>query len=175
MISAPSRPLVAGMGLVLPASISRNHRSEPDIHMTTFFATPALIALAVFCIVPAGQAHAVAKAGASTHEVLVFDDTRLNWRHNDQVLELVTTGDGLLVTQASVALDLQLQRGDRVRTAGRTQITAVAHLLDALRTAAGNPIVVEVLRDGVQLRLTWAAASYAPLLPPIAPLPPTPR
>ncbi|MEA5122765.1 hypothetical protein VB146_02535 [Xanthomonas floridensis] len=143
--------------------------------MATFFATPVLIVLAVFCVVPAGQAHAVTKAGASTHEVLVVNDTRLNWRHNDQVLELVTTGDGLLVTQASVALDLQLQRGDRVRTAGRTQITAVAHLLDALRAAAGKPIVMEVLRDGVQLRLTWAAASYAPLLPPIAPLPPTPR
>ncbi|MCC4604083.1 hypothetical protein [Xanthomonas campestris] len=126
-------------------------------------------------MIPACQAHAETKADASSHDVLAVEDTRLNWRHNDQVLELVTTGDGLLVTQASVALDLQLQRGDRLRAAGRTQITAVAHLLDALRAAAGNPIVVEVLRDGVQLRLTWTAASYAPLLPPIAPLPPTPR
>ncbi|WP_248279514.1 hypothetical protein [Xanthomonas campestris] len=134
-----------------------------------------MLVLAALCVIPAGQTHAETKAGTSSHDVLAVEDTRLNWHQNDQVLELVTTGDGLLVTQASVGLDLQLQRGDRVRTAGRTQITAVAHLLDALRAAAGKPIVVEVLRDGVQLRLTWTAASYAPLLPPIAPQPPTPR
>lgn len=150
--------------------------------MVTLFATPALIVLAALCVIPASHAKAATQAqaatstpGGSTHDALVVEDTRLNWRHNDQFLELVTTGDGLLVTQASAALDLQLQRGDRVRTAGRTQITALAHLLDALRAAAGNPITVEVLRDGVQLRLTWTAASYAPLLPPTVPLPPAPR
>ncbi|MCL1526280.1 hypothetical protein [Xanthomonas nasturtii] len=100
---------------------------------------------------------------------------RLEWRHNGQVLELVASGDGLLVTKASAALALELQRGDRVRTAGRTPITDVAHLIAALRTAANNPIDVHVLRDGVQVRLRWTAAAYAPLVPPTAPSLPTSR
>ncbi len=60
-------------------------------------------------------------------EVLAIDDTRLNWRHNDQILELVASSDGLLVTQASASLSLQLQRGDRVRTAGRTRSPQSQH------------------------------------------------
>nr|WP_301541615.1 hypothetical protein [Xanthomonas euvesicatoria] len=84
-------------------------------------------------------------------------------------MELVASSDGLLVTQASASLSLQLQRGDRVRTAGRTQITTIATLLAALQAAAGNPIAVDVMRDGVQVHLIWAAATYTPLLPPAAP------
>ncbi|WP_372363166.1 hypothetical protein ACCQ10_17505 [Xanthomonas sp. NCPPB 1325] len=102
-------------------------------------------------------------------EVLAIDDTRLDWRHNDQILELVASSDGLLVTQASASLSLQLQRGDRVHTAGRAQITTVATLLAALRAAAGNPVAVDVMRDGVQVHLIWTAATYTPLLPPAAP------
>lgn len=145
--------------------------------MHPFVATPALILLTVSCLLHAGQAsdarQATSVPATSTRDVLVIEDTRLDWRHNEQVLELVSTGDGLLVTKASAALALQLHRGDRLRTAGRTQITSVAQLIAALRAAANAPIEVHVLRDGVQVRLTWAAAAYAPLLPPRAPSPPT--
>lgn len=139
--------------------------------MPSFFAPPALLVLASLCLVHVGQASAAPQAatpppGRSAHDVLAVDDSRLHWRHDEQVLELVATGDGLLVTQASQSPDLQLQRGDRVRTAGRTQVISVAHLLDALRAAAGKPIAIDVLRDGVQMRLTWTAATYMPLLPP---------
>ncbi len=110
-------------------------------------ATSALIALTACCLLHPDQAHATTRAhaasassNASMQDALAIDDTRLNWRHNDQILELVASSDGLLVTQASASLGLQLQRGDRIRTAGRTQITEVATLPAALRAAAGNPL-----------------------------------
>ncbi len=144
--------------------------------MPCSLATSALIALTACCLFHPGQAHATTQAhaasassSASVQEALAIDDTRLNWRHNDQILELVASSDGLLVTQASASLRLQLQRGDRVRTAGRTPITAVATLLAALHAAAGNPIAVDVMRDGVQVHLIWTAAMYTPLLPHTAP------
>lgn len=144
--------------------------------MPCSLASSALIALTACCLLHPGQADAATRARAasassstSTQEVLAIDDTRLNWRHDDQILELVASSDGLLVTQASASLSLQLQRGDRVRTAGRTQITTIATLLAALQAAAGNPIAVDVMRDGVQVHLIWTAATYTPLLPPAAP------
>ncbi|CCF67427.1 putative uncharacterized protein [Xanthomonas citri pv. punicae str. LMG 859] len=144
--------------------------------MPCSLASSALIALTACCLFHPGQAGAATQAHAasassstSMQEVLAIDDTRLNWRHNDQILELVASSDGLLVTQASASLSLQLQRGDRVRTAGRTEITTVATLLAALRAAAGNPVAVDVMRDGVQVHLIWTAATYTPLLPPAAP------
>lgn len=144
--------------------------------MPCSLATSALIALTACCLFHPGQAHATTQAhatsassSASVQEALAIDDTRLNWRHDDQILELVASSDGLLVTQASASLRLQLQRGDRVRTAGRTQITEDATLLAALRAAAGKPIAVDVMRDGAQVHLIWTAAMYTPLLPPTAP------
>lgn len=112
-----------------------------------------------------GAARAQALA-ISTHDVLAVEDARLSWHHDDQFVELVATGDGLLVTQASAGSSLGLQRGDRIHTVGHAQITAVAHLIAALRAAAAHPVVVHVLRDGVQIRLTWTAAAYTALLPP---------
>ncbi|KCX01481.1 PDZ domain-containing protein [Xanthomonas arboricola] len=104
--------------------------------------------------------------------VLRIDDHQLRWRHNAQTLVLTATAAGVLVTQASDIPALQLRKGDQLRAADGRSIATVEDLLHALRAAAGRPVQVQVARGQARMGLTWTAATYAPLLPPLAPAPP---
>ncbi len=109
------------------------------------------------------------------HQVLGVDNHQLRWQHNAQTLVLTAAAAaGLLVTDASNTLQLQLRKGDRLRSANGQGIASVADLLRALRAAAGTPVTVEVVRAQAPLTLHWAASLYAPLLPPAPPPPPSP-
>ncbi|PPU57285.1 hypothetical protein XdyCFBP7245_07445 [Xanthomonas dyei] len=105
---------------------------------------------------------------------LRIDDHQLRWRHNAQTLVLTATDAGLLVTQASESLALQLRKGDTLRAADGRGIATVEELLHALRAAAGRPVQVQVARGQAPLSLTWTAQMYASLLPPLPPAPPAP-
>ncbi|WP_225042744.1 PDZ domain-containing protein [Xanthomonas campestris] len=107
--------------------------------------------------------------------MLRVDNHQLRWQHNAQTLVLTAAAAaGLLVTDASNTLQLQLRKGDRLRSANGQGIASVADLLRALRAAAGTPVTVEVVREQAPLTLHWAASLYAPLLPPTPPPPPSP-
>lgn len=108
------------------------------------------------------------------HQVLRVDNHQLRWQHNAQTLVLTSAAAGLLVTDASNTLPLQLRKGDHLRSVNGQGIASVADLLRALRAAAGTPVTVEVVRAQAPLTLHWAASLYAPLLPPAPPPPPSP-
>ncbi|MEA9556965.1 hypothetical protein VC273_13910 [Xanthomonas nasturtii] len=114
------------------------------------------------------------RSEVTEHTALRIDDHQLRWQHNAQTLALTATAAGLLVTQASDTLVLQLRKGDTLRAADGRGIATVEELLHALRAAAGRPVQVQVARGQAQLSLTWTAQIYASLLPPLPPAPPTP-
>ena len=111
---------------------------------------------------------AVTQTAGDRHDrqVLRVDNHHLRWQHNAQTLVLTSAAAGLLVTDASNTLPLQLRKGDHLRSANGQSIASVADLLRALRAAAGTPVTVEVVRAQAPLTLHWAASLYAPLLPP---------
>lgn len=117
---------------------------------------------------------AVTQTAGDRHDrqVLRVDNHHLRWQHNAQTLVLTSAAAGLLVTDASNTLPLQLRKGDHLRSANGQSIASVADLLRALRAAAGTPVTVEVVRAQAPLTLHWAASLYAPLLPPAPPPPP---